>query len=109
MTTASDTAPVDLTPFGNELAIKWADGREDFISLKRLRERCPCAVCAGEGDLLGHTKPERNYQDSSFVLSRMQVVGGYALQPFWADGHSTGLYSWKYLRKICEEESRADG
>jgi DUF971 family protein len=27
-------------------------------------------------------------------------VGGYALQPFWADGHQTGLYSWKYLRAL---------
>jgi len=27
-------------------------------------------------------------------------VGGYAIHPRWADGHSTGLYSYKYLRRL---------
>jgi len=28
------------------------------------------------------------------------LVGGYAFQPTWGDGHNTGLYSYDYLRRI---------
>jgi DUF971 family protein len=28
-------------------------------------------------------------------------VGGYALQLFWADGHSTGIFTFDYLRRLA--------
>jgi DUF971 family protein len=28
-------------------------------------------------------------------------VGGYAIQPVWADGHNTGIYSFEYLLRIA--------
>jgi DUF971 family protein len=28
------------------------------------------------------------------------MIGGYALQPRWRDGHSSGLYTFQYLRRI---------
>ena len=30
------------------------------------------------------------------------TVGGYAVQPVWADGHATGLYSFDYLKRVGE-------
>jgi len=30
------------------------------------------------------------------------AVGRYAIQFDWQDGHSGGIYSWKYLRSICQ-------
>ena len=35
-------------------------------------------------------------------LEDVRPVGRYALQPIWADGHSTGLYTYDYLRANCE-------
>jgi DUF971 family protein len=32
---------------------------------------------------------------------RAEVVGRYALQIFWSDGHSTGIYAFDYLRSLC--------
>ncbi len=29
------------------------------------------------------------------------MVGTYALQPTWADGHHTGFYSFQRLREEC--------
>ncbi|HMD53902.1 MAG TPA: gamma-butyrobetaine hydroxylase-like domain-containing protein [Phycisphaerae bacterium] len=29
-------------------------------------------------------------------------VGGYAIQPAWADGHNTGIYSFDYLKRIAK-------
>jgi DUF971 family protein len=94
---------VDLQPIGNELAIKWDDGREDFISLELLRRACPCAGCKGEMDILGnlYKNPERPYAANAFQLVRLNRVGGYAVLPVWADGHDTGIYSFEYLRRLA--------
>jgi DUF971 family protein len=29
-------------------------------------------------------------------------VGRYAIQFNWQDGHSGGIYSWEYLRRVCQ-------
>jgi DUF971 family protein len=96
--------PLDIQPIGEELAIKWDDGVESFIPLKVLRRHCPCAGCKGEMDIMGnlYKGPDRPLSDASFRLVRLLRVGGYAIQPVWADGHSTGLYSYDYLRGAGE-------
>ncbi|HAB17610.1 MAG TPA: DUF971 domain-containing protein [Verrucomicrobiota bacterium] len=96
-------APVLLTPIGTELAIKWADGTEDFIPLETLRRACPCASCAGEKDALGqvHKPTPRPYGPAAFSLVSSALVGGYGFQPRWGDGHGTGIFSWDYLRHLA--------
>lgn len=100
---AAGMRPVDIQQIGGELAIKWSDGGESFIQLDALRRSCPCAGCQGERDVLGqlHKGPEQPLTPASFVLKRWAAVGGYALQPFWADGHNTGLYTFDYLRHLA--------
>lgn len=94
--------PEDIQHIGNELAIKWEDGAEDFILLEKLRRACPCAVCKGEVDIMGnlHKNPEVPLTEKSFILRGFVRVGGYAIQPVWADGHNTGIYSYEYLRRV---------
>ena len=94
--------PVDITPFPQELAIRWSDGREDFLPLETLRKFCPCAGCLGEKDIFGTTykAPERPYGPQAFTLKKLSPVGSYALQPTWGDGHATGLYTWEWLRRV---------
>jgi len=48
------------------------------------------------------SRPQVTYTDESFRLTGFDLVGGYALQPRWADGHSTGIYSFTYLRRLTE-------
>ncbi|MEI9897177.1 MAG: gamma-butyrobetaine hydroxylase-like domain-containing protein [Chthoniobacter sp.] len=43
------------------------------------------------------------YTPESFGLKGFAVVGGYALQPAWADGHGTGLYTFPYLQRLATE------
>jgi DUF971 family protein len=95
--------PADIQLIGPELAIKWDDGVESFIPLERLRRACPCAGCKGEVDVLGnlHKGPERPLLPKSFELVRLDHTGTYALTPHWADGHSSGIYSFEYLRRIA--------
>lgn len=96
-------SPTNIAQFGHELAIAWNDGTESFIGLEDLRRACPCASCGGEPDVLGRVvRPDVTYSAKSFELIGWQMVGGYALQPGWADGHSTGLYTFPLLRRIAE-------
>lgn len=86
---------------GNELALAWNDQTESYFALEFLRRACPCAACGGEPDVLGNvSRPHVTYTDKSFQLTGFDLVGGYALQPRWADGHSSGIYSFTYLRRL---------
>ena len=91
--------PRDIQTIGSELAIKWDDGRESFIPLEKLRRSCPCAGCKGEMDIMGnlYKNPAQTLTPQAFELVRLLCVGGYAIQPVWADGHNTGIYSFDYL------------
>jgi DUF971 family protein len=91
----------NIQQIGDELAIAWNDGTESFLKLEMLRHACPCAACGGEPDVLGNvSRPQVTYTDQSFQLVGFDLLGGYALQPRWADGHSSGIYSFTYLRRL---------
>ena len=96
--------PKDIQQIGQELAIKWDDGAESFITLEKLREWCPCAGCKGEMDVMGkvHKGPDIPMTPQSFELVGMSTIGGYAIKPTWADGHSTGMFAWDYLKRVCD-------
>jgi len=98
--------PADIQQIGGELAIKWDDGGESFIPLEKLRRCCPCAGCQGETDLLGNVykNPGPTLSPAAFELKRIISVGGYAIQPVWADGHATGIFSFDYLQRAAGKQ-----
>ena len=95
----------DIQHIGNELAIRWEDGRESFIPLEKLRRSCPCASCHGEVDILGnlYKSPDKPLPAIAFELTRFVPVGGYAIQLFWRDGHNSGIFSFDYLQRVTDE------
>ena len=100
--------PTAVQKIGNELAIAWSDGAESFFGLEVLRRSCPCAACVGEPDVTGEViRPKVSYGPGSFELMGWQTVGGYGFQPKWGDGHSTGIYSYQFLRRLAA--STGDG
>ena len=105
MTTQTRLAPQDIQVFGQELAIRWLDNTESFIDLEALRRACPCATCSGEPDALGNIyKGEVVYDPArSFTMTSYSMIGGYAFQPVWGDGHQTGLYTFPLLRRLGEQ------
>jgi DUF971 family protein len=96
--------PVDIQQIGQELAIKWEDGTEDFVPLDKLRRACPCAGCKGERGVMGnlYKGPDQALTERAFELRTLNYIGTYAVQPVWADGHATGLYSFEYLKHIAK-------
>jgi len=95
------TSPANIQAIGNQLAIIWNDGTETYLPLEYLRKACPCAACGGEPDVMGRViRPHVTHTGSSFRLKSWQIIGSYALQPAWEDGHATGLYTFDYLKRL---------
>ncbi len=85
-----------------ELTVEWDDGHIGRHVLQTLRKYCPCASCKTEtntheaSSLLPVLTPGQN------ELRSITPVGNYAIQLVWGDGHHTGIYSYEYLRQLCE-------
>jgi DUF971 family protein len=89
---------------GVELCLTFNDGAEIYLPLPLLRRACPCAACQGEPDALGRVvRPKVELKENSTQLRQITPVGSYALQLFWQDGHSTGIYSLSYLRELFSD------
>ncbi|MCI0537833.1 MAG: DUF971 domain-containing protein [Verrucomicrobiales bacterium] len=103
--------PVDIQPIGEELAIKWDDGTESYLCLETLRRHCPCAGCQGERDVMGnlYKGPDQPLTPLAFQLQHVAPVGGYGVQPVWADGHSTGIFSFDYLKRLADLKGQGEG
>ncbi|HSP88090.1 MAG TPA: DUF971 domain-containing protein [Ignavibacteriaceae bacterium] len=88
------------------LVITWNDDKESSISLKYLRDECPCANCKGETVLLKTYRPPKseNNNPEMYKIKNIETVGGYAIQVSWKDGHDTGIYSWDYLTKLENDQ-----
>jgi len=97
--------PLDIQQIGEELAIRWEDGTEQFVRLEDLRRHCPCAGCKGEVDIMGnlYKNPDKPLQANAFQLRGLKRVGTYAIQPTWADGHSSGIFSFEYLKRVSQK------
>ena len=98
------TAPIDYFISDTFIAFKMSDGVELSISLKKLRQACPCAHCNGEKDIFGNIggNLDNNLVDRSLVLNRVKLVGAYAIRFFWKDGHSSGIYTFKHLKDLSD-------
>ena len=93
--------PTQIKLNHDSLFIRWDDGSENTISIKKLRDACPCAGCRGETVLLKTYTPEPQPElPGKYELKNIQQVGHYAVQLTWGDGHATGIYPWQILRSL---------
>ena len=78
--------------------IDWADGHRSRYPHEILRGYCPCAGCQGHSGTITFQPKE----GIALELDDISVVGNYALSLRWFDGHDGGLYSYVYLRALCQ-------
>ena len=83
-----------------ELSITWSDDSETHYSAAALRRGCPCAACIDEWTGKKRLRDESIPDDIS--ISHVSVVGRYALNFHFSDGHETGIFSFAMLRKMGE-------
>ncbi|MGD1033473.1 MAG: DUF971 domain-containing protein [Candidatus Dormibacteria bacterium] len=84
------------------LLVEWADGTVHRIPFPVLRRACPCAVCAGEMGSPGRFAAGPDLGAGEDDLADIGLVGAYGLNAVWADGHSTGIYTFERLRDLGE-------
>lgn len=95
------------------VSIDWKDGLKTTYPLALLRDECPCATCTGAHG----TPPQKSdYQSAktaqtsnpfpmyrpALKILNVEPVGGYAIRIYWSDGHSTGIYTWEFLRRLAD-------
>ena len=90
---------------GRTTEIDWADGHKGVYPHAVLRGYCPCATCQGHsGEILFHETA-----DTQQELDDLEPVGGYALALKWFDGHASGIYSFRFLRALCQCDACREG
>ncbi|WPJ95280.1 DUF971 domain-containing protein [Coraliomargarita algicola] len=96
--------PKDIQLIGSELAIVWEDGSESYFPTEFLRKHSPSAQNKGEVDILGNQYGGNGPTEFPGVtITGWDFQGNYAFRPIFSDGHSSGLFSWEYLRKLESE------
>ena len=83
------------------LLIEWTDGHETVYDATALRWMCPCAHCRGEAGIPGWLDSNPTLTDQQTRITGLALVGRYAVQPTWGDGHATGFYPFTTLRDRC--------
>ncbi len=84
-----------------KLIVEWKDGRRSEFSLDEMRRICPCASCRTERDQQGANPLRILKKDPTGVrVVSAKLVGTYAIQFDWSDGHNTGIFDFRFLRSL---------
>lgn len=79
--------------------IIWNDGHVSSYPSWYLRENCMCAACVEE--LTGIRKVGHGNIPAGLERVNVALIGNYALQFEWSDGHGSGIYTFDQLRDLC--------
>lgn len=82
----------------SELTIVWSDDSQKSYTAAGLRRSCPCATCVNEWTGAKILRDESVADDLKIVNTA--VVGRYALNFRFSDGHETGIYSFQFLKNL---------
>ena len=84
----------------SEISIKWSDDVETRYDAPGLRRACPCAGCINEWT--GEKILDDKKIPDDLSIEHVSIVGRYALNFHFSDGHETGIFSFAFLRKLSE-------
>jgi DUF971 family protein len=95
--------PVSLTVHqaSRVLEVAFDDGASFRIPFELMRVYSPSAEVQGHGpgqEVLQTGKRQ-------VVVTELQPVGLYAVQPRFSDGHDSGIFSWAYLYHLGRDEA----
>lgn len=81
-----------------KLKFIWPDGTRSEVKNIDLRADCGCAVCKDEYS--GEKLLKREDIQEGIKPTEITPLGNYALKITWSDGHSSGIYPYKQIRKL---------
>ena len=104
MEQAATPMPAEITRANqHDVKIRWQDGHESIYPARALRLACPCAGCVDE--MTGQIRLVATSIPQDVHPLSINVVGRYAINMQWSDGHNTGLYAFDKLRAMCPCET----
>lgn len=64
-------------------------------------------VLSPSAEVKGHSPDQKKTVSGKrqVKISKLELVGNYALRITFDDGHNTGLYSWKYLADLADNKT----
>jgi ATP-binding protein involved in chromosome partitioning len=83
----------------SKITIKWSDGHETAYQARDLRLACRCAMCVEETS--GQALLDPTTIAETIRAKGIEMVGRYAIQIEWSDGHNTGIFNFRDLRANC--------
>jgi DUF971 family protein len=102
MTDAPTPIEINLHQKSRKLEISYSDGQRFELSYEFLRVYSPSAEVQGHGP--GQGVLQIGKQD--VMITHIEPVGRYAIQPTFDDGHDTGIYSWETLYDLGRNRDR---
>ena len=100
--------PVEIKQSGaRELRIVWSDGQVNDFDVVELRRSCRCANCVDE--LTGAQILHPSQVGEDVRPQTIRQVGNYAFQVNWSDGHTSGIFTFDYLRQLAEISNAPSG
>lgn len=84
------------------LEVSFSDGEAFRIPFELMRVYSPSAEVRGHGP--GQETLQTGKRD--VLLTALEPVGNYAVQPTFSDGHDTGIYAWDYLYFLGSQQDR---
>jgi DUF971 family protein len=94
------------------LTIEWGDGSSSYYSIAYLRKMSPSAEMRQLRDQMKSnplTVLPSGMARGPVVATGAELVGNYAIKILFSDGHSSGIYSWEYLRRIDPAKPGPEG
>jgi len=84
------------------LTVTFDTGESFALDAEYLRVMSPSA------EVQGHSPDERKTQPGKRNVAILEVhpIGNYAVRLVFDDTHSTGIYSWDYLRELGQDRER---
>lgn len=94
--------PLRLDQLSDQLLfVVWNTGEKFSVPFFDLRFECPCASCVDE--MTGQRRLTREQVKPDVKPTGIRIVGRYAAQISWNDGHSTGMYHFERLFELCKK------
>ena len=84
------------------LTISWNDGHKSRHTFNELRKNCPCALCENARNKKSDLIVLQGPVVTKVTPNSIKPVGRYAITFEWGDSHGTGIYTYEYLRGLCE-------
>lgn len=88
-----------------DVSVVFGDGERAIFEVHELRAACPCASCRGWRER-GEVAWPRPGQRDTVAIVHAELAGAFGLSIDWDDGHSTGIYSWRALRRWWDADMR---